>query len=240
MLLCVVDPFSVLLEGGSIGGLRGDDLLETVTGCDTHTGGRAERGPRDHGAQLDELSCRDVQRAQEHLLAGELDVAANVDGVPPRAQDLSRGRLGRGEAAERLVPFGAPDLEIHVDDVVVGDRDAGQAVVDIEGPELVRCGVVPDDAHLSPDDRRAECSRRVGALELGAATGTVGATVLADAHVVDGLPTAQGDLPVAPAERAGERVGDVLVDHDGAIRGDPDRDIAPAAVRTTWPPRHPR
>ena len=124
---------------------------------------------RDHGAELDELSCRDVQRAQEHLLAGELDVAADVDRVPPRAEDLARGGLGRGEAAERLVPFGAPDLEVDVDDVVVGDRDAGQPVVDVEGAELVRCGVVPDDAHLAsrrPPSRMFPARRRT---ELGAA-----------------------------------------------------------------------
>ena len=135
MLLRVLDPVVVALERGRVGGLLGHDLLEPLTRDDPHPGGRGEGRSRDHGAQLDELPRRDVQRAQDGLRPRDLHVAADVDGMAPRAEDPAGRRLGRGEAAERLLPFGAPDLEIHVDDVVVGDRDAREAVVDPERPE---------------------------------------------------------------------------------------------------------
>ncbi len=101
----------------------------------------------------------------------------------PQARRILPGRgLGRGQSAERLLPLGAPDLEIDVDDVVVGDGDAPEAVVDVERAELVGGLVVPDDANRSSDDGGAEGARGIGAAELGAAARAVGAAVLADAR----------------------------------------------------------
>ena len=124
VLFCVVDPLAVLLERRGIGRLLGDDLLEARARDDPHSGGRGERGPGNQRSQLDELPRRHVQGAKEHALAGKRSVAADVHRVPPGAKDLARCRLARREAPERLFPFGAPDLEVDVDDVVVGNRDA--------------------------------------------------------------------------------------------------------------------
>jgi hypothetical protein len=44
-------------------------------------------------------------------------------------------------------PLVAPDLEIHVDHVVIGNGETGDVVVEAKGSLLVGGGVVPDDAH---------------------------------------------------------------------------------------------
>ena len=98
-------------------------------------------------AQLDELLRRDVDRAQGRARADELDVAAHPHGLAPGAQDLARRRLDPDESEERLLPLVAPDLQVHVDDVVVRDGDLAQRVRDRERARLVARVEVPDDPH---------------------------------------------------------------------------------------------
>ncbi len=95
--------------------------------------------------QLDELVCRDGDRAKGRARADELDVATNPYRLAPPAQDLPGRRLDADEAIEWLVPLVAPDLQIDVDDVVVRDRDAAQRVRDREGTRLIARVEVPDD-----------------------------------------------------------------------------------------------
>ena len=107
-------------------------------------------------AQLDELPGGDVERAQQRVPALERDVAAHPDRVAPGADDVAGPAHRRGQPAERLLPLVAPDLEVDVDDVVVGDREAAQPVVDAERALLVAVRLEP------PDDARAaaEIARR--------------------------------------------------------------------------------
>ena len=80
----------------------------------------------------------DVERAQQRAIAVELDVAAHPDRMAPGALDATGRRELGGEPAEPLVPLVAPDLQIDVDDVVVGDRHPAQPVADRERPRLAR------------------------------------------------------------------------------------------------------
>ena len=85
-------------------------------------------------AQLDELAGRDVERAQGRARRPSSVTSPRTQTGWPQARTTSPG-------ADRAVavswpsgdlPLVAPDLEVHVDDVVVGDRDAAEPVVDAE------------------------------------------------------------------------------------------------------------
>jgi hypothetical protein len=177
---------------------------------------------RHEGAQLDELAGRDVKGAQRRLVAVQRDVAAHGDGVAPRPLDAAGRDQRRRQPREPLLPLVAPHLQVHVDDVVVGDGHPEEAVVDAERPVLRGGLVVPDDPQALVCLRCPEGAGRTARAELGGGAGTVGRADLEDADLVDRLALAQRDLAEGAAEAAGEGVRDVLVDDEGAVRLHPD------------------
>ena len=89
--------------------------------------------------------CAGTSSARSSTLRPAIcDVAAHVDRVAPGAQ-TSRARRACVSCVEPHLPLVAPDLEVDVDDVVVGDGDAAQRVADLERLRLVERLVVPDD-----------------------------------------------------------------------------------------------
>jgi hypothetical protein len=137
--------------------------------------------------------------------------------VPPGALDVAGRDQRRRELAEPDLPLVAPDLQVDVDDVVVGDREPAEAVVDAEPPRLVRRLVVPDDPDPLVSARRPERAGTPGAAELGAGSARVLLVALGDEDLVDGLALAERDLAVGAAEVAHEREHDHLVDDQAAV-----------------------
>ena len=77
--------------------------------------------------QLDELVRRDVDRAQGRARARRARRRHAPTRACPSARRIFPGAVSiADEAIERLVPLVAPDLEVDVDDVVVGDREAAE------------------------------------------------------------------------------------------------------------------
>ena len=122
----------------------------------------------------------------------------------------------RPQVADRLGPLGAPHLQIHVDDVVVGNREPAEPVRDREGAGLAGGLEVPDDADTmgAPVDRIG--AGGVDAAQLGATALGVLLALLADDDVIDRLALADRDVTVRAVERARDR--DVLRDEERAIR----------------------
>jgi hypothetical protein len=118
----------------------------------------------------------------------------------------------------------APRAKVHVDDVVVGNRQTAELVRDGKCPLLVTRLVVPDDPQAVLDPRDPERARRAVAPELGVATGAVARRALRDRDVVDRLALAERNVPVSAGERAGEVKGDLLADEQRRIRLDPNVD----------------
>ncbi len=147
--------------------------------------------------------------------------------MTPGAYDVSRPRSRGREATERLLPLVAPHLEVDVDDVVVANRQAGEAVADRERARLSRRLESPDDAN--PPTEVADAERPGGAarLEVGRGAGTVCASVLGDADIRDALTAAIGDLAkaVRESEVAAERDGDAFLDRDTPVCLDPSLDV---------------
>jgi hypothetical protein len=137
--------------------------------------------------------------------------------VTPGAQHLAGRDERRGELVEADLPLVAPDLEVHVDDVVVRDREPAQAVMDAEPARLVRGSVVPDDPDPVLGLRRPVGARRARALQLRAAAGGVLLVALGDEDLVERLAVAEGDLAEGAAEVADEREHDHLVDDQAAV-----------------------
>ena len=180
---------------------------------DLHPRGRGERRARDQRAQLDELVRRDVERPQDHLVAGELDVAADVDRVAPGAPILPGACSVAVSWSRPDLPLVAPDVEVDVDDVVVGDREPAQRVADLERLRLVERAVVPDDPHPCRRGGRRRRCRRVGCTR-GRCSRRAGSACRSRAprrREIDS-PGRERDLAVAAREEARERVLDVLVD----------------------------
>ncbi len=145
----------------------------------------------------------------------------------PQPRSMRPGSLERRrQGAEAGLPLVSPDLEVDVDDVVVGRGEAAQPVGDREGAHLGARAVVPDDAQPLAGDRRAEGPRVAGRAELGGGAGPVGDLALRDRHAVDRLAAYDGDLAEAAAEVAREVVGDSLLDEERAVRGDPHGDVS--------------
>jgi hypothetical protein len=124
-----------------------------------------------------------------------------------------------------LLPLVAPDLQVHVDDVVVGDREAGEAVPDRELPRLVARLEAPDDADPSAEVLGAERPRWPTGLELGRRARPIRLSVLEDDDAGDLLAAAVRDLPEAVRERAGECDRDLLLDGERAVGLDDDADV---------------
>ena len=129
----VVDLALVALVCGRVLALLGDDLLEAEARSSTcipavevkNRRGISVRSSTNWPAGI-------VERAEVDAVAVDRDVAADADRVAPGAQHVA-GRDQRGrQLAEADLPLVAPDLQVDVDDVVVGDRDAAQPVVDAE------------------------------------------------------------------------------------------------------------
>ena len=176
-------------------------------------------------AQLDELAGRNVERPQVRARAVERHVAAHPDGMPPGADDVARRDQRGRELAEPDLPLVAPDLDVHVDDVVVGRRDPAQPVVDPEAPRLRLRSVVPHDSHALVRPRRAERSGPVRALELRARAWAVRLLSLRDRDLVERLAVAERDLAERAGKGAVELKDDHLVDEQAAVAGDLDRHV---------------
>jgi hypothetical protein len=119
----------------------------------------------------------------------------------------------------------APNPQVHVDDVVVGDGEAAESIGDVEGSGLVGRGVVPDDANRVVDLRDAERAGGVVAPELRVSARLVAPAFLADRDVVDRLARAERDVAVRAAEGAGEVERDPLADEERPVRLDADADV---------------
>ena len=143
-----------------------------------------------------------LSRPQQYLAAREPDVASHVDRIAPGADDLPRRGEGRGELIEPDPPFAAPDVEVHVDDVVVRHCEPAQLVADLEGPVLVERAVVPDDPSLPVEVCDPVGARGVGAAEIGAAAGPVALAVLEHLDARDLLTGRERDLAVAARRTA--------------------------------------
>ena len=224
-----LDPLAVALERARVLELLGDDPLERRALLDTGAGRRVEQPSREEDAQLDELLRRDVERAQHRAVGLAADVAAHVDRMPPdpvRVEVVGRARKldRRGQPPEPLLPLVAPDLQVHVDDVVVGDREPSQPVADRERPRGER-GVVPDDPVPSVDRDVAERARLAARAELGRSARPVALLALGDVDVRDRLALAERNVPVPAGEDAVERERDPLLDRERPVRLDRDVDV---------------
>ena len=156
-----------------------DDPPERVPGPDLRARGGREQAAREDDAVLDELVSGNLHRLQRRPFGR----AARRLRAPrrgfPRPGTRARARSGRGNCIDRCQirdpdrPVLAPDAQVHVDDVVVGDREPAKAVRDRERALLVGRPVVPDDPEPVVDagdaeavregrSRRAPCSRPAG------------------------------------------------------------------------------
>ena len=145
--------------------------------------------------------------------------------MPPGAGDVAGSDQTGGERAEADLPLVSPDLQVDIDDVVVGRRDAAQAIVDLECPFLREGLVVPDDPEATVGLGCAVTVGNPGRTELGRGAGGVDATVLRDDDLFDALSLTERDLPEGAAEVAVVAEGDPLVDDERAVRGDLDDDV---------------
>ena len=173
--------------------------------------------------------ARDVDRLQRRPGRepgrDALDPARMAVDAVARAPGRAGEHHHRREAPERRLPLVSPDLHVHVDDVVVGDCEAAEAVGDREGALLVERRVVPDDAHLVRVVLDAVPAGSVAAAELRVPARLVRPAVLGHEHVVDRLALAERDVAVRAAERAGEGEADVLADEQRAVLRDPHVDV---------------
>ena len=149
--------------------------------------------------------------------AGELHVAAHRHRVPPRAQHAPRTDERRCQPAEPRLPLVAPDLEVDVHHVVVGDREAAKPVLHAERALLEAGAEVPDDADAVVELLDPVGVRQPERAELGRRARPVRGVALAGHDVVDRLAVAKRDL----AERAGEVPREVerdaFVDEDRTV-----------------------
>ena len=228
--LRVVDALAVVFVGALRPELVGDDLLQAVLVPDLRPGGRGEQAPREDHAHLDELVSRNARCLQQRAIGEARDGAPNPRRAAPdpiggrklrRLWELHRRR----QAAERGRPVVPPDVQVDVDDIVVGDRESAEAVGDVEGPPLGVRGVVPDDPDALVDSSHAVGVRQVEATELRVGAGPVERVSLADGHVVDRLALAERDVPIGPAEGPVEVESDLLPHEQRAVRLDLHGDV---------------
>jgi hypothetical protein len=147
--------------------------------------------------------------------------------VAPRAEDLARCGLDPDEARNGLGPLVAPDLQVDVDNVVVGDGDLPERVRDRERSRLVARVEVPDDPNrvVAPFDSERSALTR---LEIGFIAPLVGDSALGDGRIDQRLARSEWDVAVAEVEVARERDLEafayaeraVLLDVDGDVGGE--------------------
>ena len=144
----------------------------------------------------------------------------------PQARSTGPGpSIERRQLPQPDLPLVAPDLEVDVDDVVVGDREPADAVADDERPRLGRGAVVPDDPHRVADRCDAERPGSARRAELRGGAGTVRLAALRHRDRVHRLALANGHVAVGALERPVEGERDRLLDEDAAVGGDGDRDV---------------
>ena len=168
-----------------------------------HAGRGRERGAGDECPQLDELVCRDGDGAEGRPRSLELDVPAHPHGMAPRAQDLPRCRLDGDEPVERLRPLVTPDLQVHVDDVVVRDREP-RSVYEMVKARVWSCALKYQTIRtLSP---RRSTPNVPGVLPRARVVAArVGGAPFDDERVHERLACAERDVAVAEVEVARER-----------------------------------
>ncbi len=145
--------------------------------------------------------------------------------MAPGADDVAGRHQRRCQLVEPHLPFVAPDLHVHVDDVVVGRRHPAQPVVNPEAPRLRFRPVVPHDPHALVGPGRAERPGLARAAELRARAGPVGDVSLRDGDLVERLAVAERHLAEGAAEGTVELEHDHLVDEQAAVPGDLDRHV---------------
>ena len=224
MRLQRVDAVVVVLVALRVGELLLHDAVEGVAALDAHTGRRRERRPWDQRAQFDELMGGYVDCAERGPRADELDVATNPYGLAPGAQDLPWGRLDSDEPREALVPLVAPDLEVDVDHVVVGDGDPSQCVRDRERAGLVDRVEVPDDPHRVAPALDAERSG-VPRLEARLVALPERDSALRDGRVHERFAFPERDVAIAEVEVARERDLEALAHPERSVGLDVDGDV---------------
>ena len=182
---------------------------------DLHPGGRGERRARDQRAQLDELVRRDRDRPQvARCRRRSARRRARRPGSPTRAATFPGACSVASSCGEPDLPLVAPDVEVHVDDVVVGDREPAQRVADLErpSPRRARCSA-RRSASFPPRCATPKVPGGSTAAEVGAAAGPVAAArSRAPRRREIDSPGSERDLAVAAGEGAVEGVLDVLVD----------------------------
>jgi hypothetical protein len=224
--LRVVDPLAVALGCVRSADLLADDPVEAGPTDDPHAVGGRERAAREQRPELDPLSGRHIDSTQHDAVRLEPNVAADRHRVTPGAKDRTRREEQRIQLTEADLPLVAPDPEVDVDDVVVGDCEPTQPVMNAKRARLRVGAVVPDDAKPPVGARRAERSGRARGAELGRRARRVVHVPLGDADLVDRLLVAERQLAEAAGEGAVEEEGDVLVDDQRAVIGRLDDDVA--------------
>ncbi len=126
----LVDPLAVFLVLVCGADLLRNDPVERVPLADDRVVGVRQIGARKEHATLDERVGRDVERAEERALAVDRHVSRHRHGVAPRARDGTLRGDRRGQLAEPLLPLVAPEPDVDVDHVVVGDREPLEPVAD--------------------------------------------------------------------------------------------------------------
>jgi hypothetical protein len=145
--------------------------------------------------------------------------------MPPGATGGGRRHQRRGQPTEPRLPLVAPDLQMDVDDIVIGDGQPAQAVVDRERALLGEGSVVPHDARRVVEPGDAEGVGKAERSEFGGGAGTVGPAGLGDSDLVDRLTLADGNVPIRATEVAVEGERDALVDDQRAVGREADDDV---------------
>lgn len=117
-------------------------------------------------------------------------------------------------------------MEIHVDDVVVCDRDTTQRVGDGERPRLITRVEVPDDPRAVRAPFDAEGSRGPGpSLERGLVTTLERNAALGDGRVDERLAVAKRYVAISEREVPRECDLEPFADPERAVVLDVDRDV---------------
>jgi hypothetical protein len=119
----------------------------------------------------------------------------------------------------------APDLEVDLGDVVVGDGEAAHSVPDRERPRFEARAVVPDDPDAVVDARDAEAPGGAGAADLRRCSRRVRLPVLENGDLGDRLARPERDLTKCALEAPVEAERDQLGDRQAAVALDLDRHV---------------
>ena len=143
VVACVLDPLAVALVVAARRVSSATIRSSAVPGS-TFAPAVESRSSRGKTTRISTNCPRGTSSARRGRSRLALDVAADANRARPRPGNGCREGDGRGrlhrrrQPVERLLPFVAPDLEVDVDDVVVGDREPAQPVADRERPRRRR------------------------------------------------------------------------------------------------------